>query len=84
MMAALVMAGLSLSSSVPEPAAACSCVDLHEQVDLELVGIEAVDGGSVDEEAAFWPSEARLVRSSTEDVFDSEALTISLQRRSVP
>lgn len=84
MMGALVMAGLSLSGSVPEPAAACSCVELQEQVDLELVGIEAVDGGSVDEEAAFWPSEARLVRTSTDEAFDSEPLTISLQRRSVP
>ncbi len=82
MMGALALAVFVVSA--PEPAAACSCVDAWEQVDLELVAVEAVDGGDRATEVDFWPSEARLVRFGSEESFDSEALTLSLQRRSSP
>jgi hypothetical protein len=82
-----VMGSLALAAfvgSVPEPAAACSCAELWEQVDLELVTVEAVDGGDRATEVDFWPSQARLVRIGSEESFDSEALTLTLQRRSSP
>jgi len=83
----VIMSAIALAcftSSVPEPVAACSCKEWWEQVDLELVAVEALDGDEPGSELDFWPREARLVRVGSEESFDSEVLTLSLQRRSSP
>jgi hypothetical protein len=78
------LACTSLLGASPEQASACSCALPWEQVDLELVAIEALDGGELDAERRFWPSEAQLVRYGPYLSFEGAGAFLELVDRSEP
>ena len=75
---ALVLTGSSVS--VPESAAACSCVERTTRQTLQLVSVEALDGGEAVAETAFWPEQANLVHAGSDDVLKAENLEIILSK----
>jgi len=76
----LALVTMGSSASAPQSASACSCVTWTTHQVLELVNVEALDGGDTRTEVAFWPQDAELVRYGLDASFKAQDLEIILNQ----